>query len=144
LDLVGGELVAVDGSKFKASNARDRNFSQVKFEDRLKETDEKIDRYLRELDENDKNESDFRKKSAKELHEIIAHLKKRKKHIRHLKKHLEKPGEKQVSLTDPDSLSMPGGKGHGTEVAYNVQTAGDSKHKPPFQGQADPRSRSHQ
>jgi transposase len=127
-DLFGGELVAVDGSKVKASNARDRNFSQAKLEDRLKETDEKIARYLQELDENDKKESGFRKKSAKELQEIIAHLKKRKKHLRHLKKHLEKTGEKQVSLTDPDSRSMPVGRGHHTEVAYNVQNAVDDKH----------------
>jgi transposase len=127
-DLFGGELVAVDGSKFKASNARDRNFSQAKLEDRLKETEEKIDRYLRELDENDKKESGFRKKTAKELQEIIAHLKKRKKHLRNLKKHLKKTGQKQVSLTDPDSRSMPVGRGHHTEVGYNIQNSVDGKH----------------
>jgi transposase len=49
--LYGGELVALDGSKFKASNARDRNFSRAKLKDRLKEIDEKINRYLQELDE---------------------------------------------------------------------------------------------
>jgi transposase len=128
-DLFGGELVAIDGSKFKASNARDRNFSRGKLKDRLKETDEKIDRYLKELDENDKKEGGFHKKSAEELKEIIAHLKKRKKDLSRLDQRMEKTGEKQISLSDPDSRSMPVGKGHGTEVAYNVQVSVDSKHK---------------
>ncbi len=128
-DLFRGELVAIDGSKFKASNARDRNFSRGKLKDRLIETDEKIDRYLQELDENDKKEGGFRKKSAEELKEIIAHLKKRKKDLSRLDQRMEKTGEKQVSLSDPDSRSMPVGKGHGTEVAYNVQVSVDSKHK---------------
>lgn len=63
--LFGGELVALDGSKFKASNARDRNFSRTKLKDRLKEVDEKIDRYLQELDENDEKESGFRKRQPR-------------------------------------------------------------------------------
>jgi hypothetical protein len=63
------------------------------------------------------------------LKEIIAHLKKRKKDLSRLDQRMEKMGEKQVSLTDPDSRSMPVGKGHGTEVAYNVQVSVDSKQK---------------
>jgi transposase len=128
-DLFGGELVAIDGSKFRASNARDRNFSRTKVKDRLKETDRKIQHYLEELDNNDQEEAGVRDKSAKELKEIIAHLKKRKKDLRQLDQRMEKTDEKQVSLTDPDCRSMPVGKGHGTEVGYNVQTSVDDKHK---------------
>jgi transposase len=127
--LYGGELVALDGSKFKASNARDRNFSRAKLKDRMKEIDEKIDRYLKELDENDEKESGFPKKSAEELQEIITHLKNRKKDLKRIDKQMKETGETQVSLTDPDSRSMPVGRGHHTEVAYNVQMTVDSKHK---------------
>jgi len=124
-----GGSPALDGSKFKASNARDRNFSRTKPKDRLKELDKKIDRYLQELDENDEKESGAKKKTAEELQEIIAHLKKRNKDLRRLDKRMEKTGEKQVSLTDPDCRSMPVGKGHGTEVGYNIQMTVDGKHK---------------
>jgi transposase len=128
-DLFGGELVAIDGSKFRASNARDRNFSRTKVKDRLKETDRKIQHYLEELDKNDKKEAGVRSQSAKELKQIIAHLKNRKRDLTQLDRRMEKTGEKQVSLTDPDCRSMPVGKGHGTEVGYNVQTSVDDKHK---------------
>jgi transposase len=127
--LYGGELIALDGSKFKASNARDRNFSRAKLKDRQKELDEKIDRYLKELDENDEKESGFPKKSAEELQEIIGHLKNRKKDLKRIDKQMNETGVSQVSLTDPDSRSMPVGRGHHTEVAYNVQMTVDSKHK---------------
>ena len=72
-NLFGGELIAIDGSKFKSSNARDQNFSRKKVKDRLKETNQKIQRYLDELDKNDKKEAGVRAQSAKELKEIIAH-----------------------------------------------------------------------
>lgn len=127
--LFGGDLVALDGSKFKASNARDRNFSRAKLKDRMKELDEKIDRYLKELDENDEKESGFPKKSADELQEIIDHFKNRKKVFKRIDKKMKETGETQVSLTDPDSRSMPIGRGHHTEVAYNVQVTVDDKHK---------------
>jgi transposase len=127
--LFGGELVALDGSKFKASNARDRNFSRAKLKDRMKELDEKIDRYLKELDENDEKESGFPKKSAEELQDIIDHLKNRKKDLNRIDKQMKETGKTQVSLTDPDSRSMPIGRGHHTEVAYNVQMTVDDKHK---------------
>jgi hypothetical protein len=126
--LFGGELIAVDGSKFRASNARDRNYFRNKVKNNLMETDRKIQHYLEELDRNDRNEAGVRDKSAKEIKKIIAHLKKRKKEIGGLDRRMEKKGEKQVSLTDPDCRSMPAGKCQGTKVGYNVQTSVDSKH----------------
>lgn len=127
--LFGGELVAIDGSKFRASNARDRNFSRNKVKNSLKETDRKIQHYLEELDKNDRNEAGVHDKSTKQLKEIIAHLKKRKKELKELDQRMEKTGEKQVSLTDPDCRSMPAGKGQGTKVGYNIQSSVDDKHK---------------
>jgi transposase len=127
--LFGGELIAVDGSKFRASNARDRNYSRNKVKNNLMETDRKIQHYLEQLDKNDRNEAGVRDKSAKELKAIIAHLKKRKKELGVLDRRMDKTGQKQVSLTDLDCRSMPAGKSQGTKVGCNVQTSVDDKDK---------------
>ena len=128
LDLYGGELVAIDGSKFKAVNSRDRNFTAHKLEDRTQRVDEKIERYLKELDANDSQESDSYKPTAEELREKIETLRKRKQGYEELQERLEEGGETQISLTDPDARSMTKGRTRGTEVAYNVQISVDNKH----------------
>lgn len=125
MGLLGGELVAVDGSKFKAVNSGQKNFSQNKLEQRLKEIDKKVERYLDEMDRADKQESQ-NPITAEQLKEKIDRLKERKGRYEELLKELKASGQKQVSLTDPDSRAMaltPKG-----EVSYNVQTAVDSKH----------------
>lgn len=125
MGLMGGELVAVDGSKFKAVNSGQKNFSQKKLEQRLKEIDKKVERYLEEMDRADKQENQ-NPVTAEELKEKIDKLKERKGRYEELLKELKASGKKQVSLTDPDSRAMaltPKG-----EVSYNVQTAVDSKH----------------
>lgn len=125
MGLLGGELVAVDGSKFKAVNSGQRNFSQNKLEKRLKEIDKKVERYLEEMDRADKREKQTAI-SAEDLKDKIAKLKERKGRYEELLTELKASGEKQVSLTDADSRAMaltPKG-----EVSYNVQTAVDSKH----------------
>ena len=125
LGLVGGELVAVDGSKFKAVNSGQRNFSAKKLEERLKKIDEKVERYLDEIERGDEEgkESEI---SAAELKQKIEKLKERKGRYKELLKELGASGQSQVSLTDPESRAMaltPRG-----EVSYNVQTAVDRKH----------------
>jgi transposase len=125
MGLLGGELVAVDGSKFKAINSSQKNFSQKKLEKRLREIDKKVEHYLDEMDRADKQES-HNQITAEELKEKIERLKERKGRYAELLKDLKASGEKQVSLTDPESRAMamtPKG-----EVSYNVQTAVDSKH----------------
>ena len=125
LGLVGGELVAVDGSKFKAVNSGQRNFSQKKLEERLKKIDEKVERYLDEMDRGDEEGKDT-EISATELKQKIEKLKERKGRYEELLKELGASGQSQVSLTDPESRAMaltPRG-----EVSYNVQTAVDQKH----------------
>jgi transposase len=125
LGLVAGELVAVDGSKFKAVNSGQRNFSQKKLEKRLKEIDEKVERYLDEMERVD-NKDKQAEMSAAELKEKIEKLKERKGRYEELLKELNASANSQISLTDGDSRAMaltPKG-----EVSYNVQTVVDSKH----------------
>ncbi len=128
LDLFGGELVAIDGSKFKAVNNKGRNFTERKLKRAMKDIEKKIDAYLDELDENDANEPDEHKPTAEELKEKIQRLKERMKKYKGLKKKMEDTGETQISLTDPDSRSMPLAGGPRTQVGYNVQVSADEKH----------------
>lgn len=128
LGMFGGELVAIDGSKFKAVNSRHRNFTERRLKGTIQRLDEKIERYLGELDTNDEQESESYKPTAEELREKIEALKKRKREYEALQGQLEESGEKQISLTDPDARSMPRGGKRGTEVAYNVQMSVDAKH----------------
>jgi transposase len=127
LELFGGELVAVDGSKFGAVNSPKRNFTEKKLKRMIQEIEEKIDQYLRELDRQDKQEGGERSVSAEELKEKIEHYKQRRGQYEQLKRDLEQSGESQISLTDPQSRSMR--VGHGVEVSYNVQIVVDHKHK---------------
>ena len=129
LRLFGGQLVAIDGSKFKAVNARHRNFSARKLKNQTEEIDARIQEYLEELERNDQEEADLPTLTAEELKKKIEILRERKRKLRALGKQMDQSGQTQVSLTDPDSRSMPVGKGHGTDVAYNVQVTVDAKHK---------------
>ena len=129
LELFGGELVAIDGSKFKAVNSRERNFTKGKLKSLAKRADAKIERYLQELDENDAQETDSKKLTREELQEKIEWLKRRKGTYDELQQQMDESGESQVSLTDPDARSMTLGKGRGAEVSYNVQISVDAKHK---------------
>jgi transposase len=126
MGLLGGELVAVDGSKFKAVNSGQKNFSAKKLEQRLKEIDQKVECYLDEMERLDQQEKPSEEISGGELRNKIDQLKKRRGKYEELLKELKRSGEKQISLIDPDSRAMaltPKG-----EVSYNVQTAVDSKY----------------
>lgn len=129
LELFGGQLVAIDGSKFKAANSRERNFTERKLKRLQQRADEKIERYLEELDKADEGEKDNEKPTAEELQEKIEWLKGRKEVYADLQERMDESGEGQVSLTDPDARSMKLGYSRGTEVAYNVQISVDAKHK---------------
>lgn len=127
LELFGAELVAVDGSKFRAVNSRRRNFNQKKIERIIKSIDEKIASYLQELDEQDTAEPVVKMPSPQELQEEIKQLSERRSHYQELESKLAQSADKQISVTDPDSRLMP--VGQGTDVCYNVQTAVDATHK---------------
>jgi hypothetical protein len=128
LGLYGKELEGIDGSKFKAVNSKDRNFTKDKLADRLKRIDGKIEEYMAELDKADREEDTTEKeKSKEEIKRIVEGLKTRKGLYQSYSEEMDRSGEKQKSLTDGDSRLMPAnGK---MDVCYNVQTAVDAKHK---------------
>lgn len=129
MGLFGGSLVAVDGSKFKADNSRERNFTKQKLEKLIRLTDHRIDEYLTKLDEADQEEAETESANptVQELKEQIEALKKRKQKHKQRQEQLEKSGETQISETDSDARLMK--VKDGMDVCYNVQIAVDSKHK---------------
>lgn len=127
LDLFGGQLLAIDGTKIKASNARDQNWSQSKLEKQLTQIEARLEEYLRALEQADAQaEAAPRGLSAAELQSQIARLKERRSRTAERLQTLEQSAQSQLSATDPDSRGMKGAQGH--VVGYNVQGAVDSKH----------------
>lgn len=129
LTLFGAKLIAIDGSKFRGVNSRDRNYSQAKLKRMIKEIDKGIEDYFKELDRNDTEEMGDAPLTKKELRQKIDQLRKRKRRYKKLEKTLAATGATQVSLTDPDTRAMTAGHAQGMSVGYNVQTAVDAKHK---------------
>jgi transposase len=130
LELFGGELVAIDGSKFKAVNGRRRNFSEHRLKKAIQTMDEKINTYLKSLDAADAHETDPDEPppSGADLRAKIETLQQRKAKYEALHADLKASGAKQVSLTDPEARSMIV-HFNSTDVCYNVQTAVDEKHQ---------------
>ena len=127
LELFSATLVAIDGSKFKAVNSRDRNFTRKSVKRRIKKTQANIDRYLAKLDAVDAEEPEIREVTAAELKQKIASMEEKMKELKLREAEVDAHPDKQVSTTDEDARSMmkPGG---GSVVGYNVQTAVDEKH----------------
>ena len=126
LNLFSEALVAIDGSKFKAVNNRDRNFTSAKLQRRMQEIESSITRYLTALDTADRQEPDVAQAKTERLEDKIAALKARMQELKEVEVQLNETPDKQISLTDPDARSM---KTRGTGiVGYNVQTAVDAKH----------------
>jgi len=125
LNLLSESMVAIDGSKFKAVNARDKNFTQAKMKRRMDDIDKSIDEYMRQLDTADRQEDQVRQADTSRLKDKIAKLKDEMKHLKKLKAAMLAQPDKQISLTDPDARSMKT-RGNGI-VGYNVQTAVDVK-----------------
>jgi transposase len=129
LDLFAEVRVVIDGSKFKAVNNRDKNFTRAKMERRLGQIEESVARYLHQLDSADRQEpSEARETKTTRLKEKMAKLKEEMQRLRGLKGRMLAAPDQQISLTDPDSRSMAtSGRGSGV-VGYNVQVAVDTKH----------------
>lgn len=128
LNLFAEAFVAIDGSKFKAVNNRDRNFTKAKMKRRLEQIDESINRYLKQIASADRQEAHIAKLKTERLETKIAKLKAEMARLKALEvKRLTSP-DGQISLTDPDARSMAtSGRGTGM-VGYNVQTAVDTTH----------------
>jgi transposase/IS5 family transposase len=126
LDLFGRELLAVDGTRIKAVNNKDRNFTMGSLQKFIEAADKKLEDYLKRLDAGDAEERATGGSRVKNLVEKIEALKKKRgEYAAHLSA-LES-GESQVSLTDPDSRAMAAYTKVG--VGYNIQIAVDAKHK---------------
>ncbi len=123
LDLFTEAFVAIDGSKFKAVNNRDRNFTRAKMKRRLAEVEASIDRYLAKLASADRQEPAEDK--TQRLEDKITALKKEMARLKKLETRMLEAADKQISLTDPDARSM-NSRGSGL-VGYNVQTAVETK-----------------
>jgi len=120
-------VVAIDGSKFKAVNNRDRNFTGAKMKRRLQQIEESIDRYLSQLDTADRQESsEVAQAKVDRLQDKIATLREQMQKLKALEVRMLEAPDQQLSLTDPDARSM-NSRGSGI-VGYNVQTAVDAEH----------------
>lgn len=127
LDLFGRELLAVDGTRIKAVNNKDRNFTRASLTKFIELADAKLDDYMQRLDQGDATEAKTGAARVKNLPEKIAAVRERRARCKDMLAELDRTGEDQISLTDPDSRAMAA---H-TQVAvgYNIQVAVDAKQK---------------
>jgi transposase len=129
LGLFSQALVAIDGSKFKAVNNRDRNYTRAKVQRRIEQIEESVARYLSELDSADRQgAAPVAEARTTRLREKVEKLQSEMRRMKALADEVAAAPDQQISLTDPDARSMAtSGKGTGT-VGYNVQTAVDAQH----------------
>jgi len=128
LGLFTRAVVAIDGSKFKAVNNRDKNFTVVKVAKRMEQVEASIGRYLAALDRADREESDIAEAKTTRIKDKIAGLRRQMQALKAMERTVQAAPDKQVSLTDPDARSMAtSGRGTGV-VGYNVQIAVDAEH----------------
>ena len=118
-----GDTLAIDGSKFKAVNNRDKNFTRAKMKRRLTEVEASIDRYLGELDNADESAPP---EDTRSLKDKLAALTEEMDRLKKFEVRMLEAPDQQLSLTDPDARSMKS-RGGGI-VGYNLQTAVDVKH----------------
>src|SRR5664279_3877171 len=128
LRLFSQAIVAIDSSKFKAVNSRDRNFTPGKVDRRQQQIEESIQRYLDALETADRTQPAEVEAKTERLREKIKTLRQQMRRMDQIREELKQQPDEQLSLTDPDSRSMMSqAKGTGV-VGYNVQAAFDAKH----------------
>lgn len=120
-ELIGGKLIAGDGTKLRAQNSKKNNYNQKKIDRHIDYIDKKLQNYNESLSETDGD-------LTKEIKEKIAKHKEQKQKYQSLEKQLQESGEKQISTSDPDSKQLII-RGTITEVAYNVQSTVDAENK---------------
>lgn len=123
-NVIGGDTVAIDSSKFRAVNSKKNNFNPAKIERQLKYINDKVETYLKEMEQADAAED---KEYGDTVNANIITQLSRKIKYNELKEKLKQTGEEQVSTTDADARSMIL-HGNANEVAFNIQTAVDDKH----------------
>jgi len=123
LNMFSDAVVAIDGSKFKASNNKAKNYTPRKLDIEMARVEKHISKYLAQLDKSDDKEKET---DTSPIEEKIAWLKTRMTELRALKDKVESHPDKQISTTDPDSRLMKSGMG--VKVCYNLQSAVDCKY----------------
>lgn len=127
-NLFGKEIVAVDGSKFRASNSKKNNFNSKSLDRKIKYLEENIGKYMQEIEKNDIEETIDSKPSKEEIKSRIKELEERKEKYEIYKEKIEKGETTEISTIDPDARLMATNN-NGINVCYNVQTVVDSKYK---------------
>jgi len=132
INLLDSNSVAIDGSKFKALNAKAKNFTREKLRKRFKEIDERIQRYLSDLDRADEVHTatgmPVREAEVQQIIDKIAWLKKEADKLARVKAEMDRTDADQISETDPDARSMASTSRHPRIIGYNVQSAVDTEH----------------
>lgn len=123
LGLYQKELLAVDGSKFRAVNSKDNCYNAEILQKKLARIDEHIAEYLKQMDKNDASEPDVKKLTSEQIKEAVRELSQRKGMYQEYLRELEESGETQLLLTDPEARRMHSKDGF--HCCYNVQTAVD-------------------
>jgi hypothetical protein len=118
-NLIGGKLIAGDSTKMRAQNSKKNNYNQAKINRHIAYIDNKLEEYTRALAENDGD-------NRQQIEEEIKKQQDRKENYKNLEKQLQESGEKQISVSDPESRQIML-RNNITEVAYNVQSTVDSK-----------------
>jgi transposase len=128
LELFTHAVAAIDGSRFKAVNTRDKNFTRASIQRRMEQVEASISRYMAALETADRQDGELAEAKAVRLKEKIAALREQMRDFQALEVQVHAAPDQQISLTDPDARAMAtNGKGTGM-VGYNVQTAVDTKH----------------
>ncbi|WP_038171269.1 transposase, partial [Verrucomicrobium sp. BvORR106] len=131
LNLFGAQIVAIDGTFFKADNSRSRNFTKPKLQGLITTVDKNIAEYLRELELNDAasgSDGGVESEKVEDLQDKITQLHAAKERYEQMQRDLELSGESQISLTDPDARLVKKSTAQGSVVGYNVQSAVDGAH----------------
>ena len=128
LNLFAESLIAIDGSRFKAVNNRDRNFTKAKVKRRIDAINKSLDRYFDQLVSFDRQEQDIPRAKTEHIHKQIDSLKRQMNEVKAIEAMIDSAPGKQVSLTDPDARAMSTNARSSGTVGYNVQTAVDTRH----------------
>lgn len=128
IGLLTGGVVAVDGSRFKAVNTRDKNYTPAAVRRRIEQAEASIERYLQALDTADRQEGEEAELRGDRLKERLASLRLQVRELKAMETEVAQAPDRQISLTDPDARAMAtNGKGTGL-VGYNVQAVVDAEH----------------
>jgi transposase len=128
MNLFADSLVAIDGSRFKAVNNRDRNYTKAKVKRRIEAINKSLVRYFDQLDSFDRQEQPIPKAKTQHIHKQIDSLKRQMKEVQAIEAVIDDIPDKQISLTDPDARAMSTNARSSGSVGYNVQLAVDTQH----------------